>query len=382
MQTITATRLVAADSSLLRLVSEAWITLLAAAEKPLWSIGFSGGKDSSVLLDLVLRFLSAQCSQGEACPKMVAVVYADTLLEPPPLRNYARQVIAAVNEVAAAEGLPVVAEVAEPAPGEDIVAMVIVKGYPAPSARFRWCSDRWKIRPSRLVINKLLGAASRESLAVITGVRAEEAAHRASRNPAPGAGWTIIERDDLGGSAYAPLHSWRTSDIWLYMQHNPSPYWRHPGWDTLRKAYLGLPSLRMGCWACTLVTQDKGWETLSKYSAIAPNAYLALNQWRKLWLHMSRKRPDLWRLPKTATRTKKGRVWRHHYSKLKLEARLLLLDCLRRLLERPELQEILQPLRSRLALYRQELDRLEQYRNNAVKMLALDPEAEKIVSKC
>jgi hypothetical protein len=113
------------------------------------SLGFSGGKDSSVLLDIVLRWPMDSCPEAaEECPERVVVIYSDTLLEPPVLRAYARGVVEAVNRLAASAGLHVRAVAAEPARGEDLVGMVVVRGYPAPSPRFRWCTDMWEIEHS------------------------------------------------------------------------------------------------------------------------------------------------------------------------------------------------------------------------------------------
>ena len=362
------------------LVEAAYRVLAAAAEKALWSIGFSGGKDSSVVLDLALRFLLDGCPGAPRCPRRVAVVYADTLLDPPGLRLYARGVVEAVNRLAEETGAPVAAAAAEPAPGEDIVAMVIVKGYPAPSPRFRWCSDRWKIRPSRAALEKILGRPGPGELAVITGVRAEEAAHRAARSPEPGAAW-IIHRDDLGGSAYAPINNWTTRDVWAYIAAAREPAWRSPGWGELRRAYLGRPVLRMGCWACTLVARDKAWETLAREAAVDPGLYTGLDAWRRLWLHMSRARPDIWRQPKARTATKKGRTWRYRYGKLRPEARLILAKLLQAIAEAHGDNPVTKPLRERLRLYQAEIARLEEHAPAAEKLLQYDPAAAAIIKQ-
>ena len=62
------------------LVEESFSTLarvVRAKPKAVWELGFSGGKDSTLLLHLTVRFLE-ECGRK---PKAVYVVYEDTLLE-------------------------------------------------------------------------------------------------------------------------------------------------------------------------------------------------------------------------------------------------------------------------------------------------------------
>ena len=119
--------------------------------KAVWEVGFSGGKDSTLLLHLLVEFLEDRVGRpGARLPKAIYVVYEDTLLELPPIRQYARKVLA---DLAAYSheflGGLVKTVVVRPLEGEDFFSMMIDRGYPAPHYRFRWCVRVLKVKPMR-----------------------------------------------------------------------------------------------------------------------------------------------------------------------------------------------------------------------------------------
>ncbi len=326
------------------------LVLRAASRHPYWLVGFSGGKDSSVVVDLVVGFLREGCpgSLRGSCPE-VLVVYSDTLLEPPPLRGYARGVIDALNRLASREGIPLTAVAAEPAPGEDLAGM-IARGYTPPSNRFRWCTKRWKLRPARRALLDWLGRRPKPGeLAVITGVRAEESTLRATRakqgspSRGPGRGSRSCPVGSCfrvpWGEGYAPLIHWTANDVWEYIESR-NPAWGLPRWSVLRKIYSAagsMESLRMGCWACTLVKKDRAWPALTKARLLPEGSVEALKAWVSLWLHMARVEPEKYR--------EKG--GRYGYAKLKPEARVQLLESLLEV-SKGAAGEILEPLKARI----------------------------------
>lgn len=330
------------------------LVLRAASRHPYWLVGFSGGKDSSVTVDLVARYLLGGCpgSPRRGCPE-VLVVYSDTLLEPPPLREYARGVVDALNRLARREGIPLEAAAAEPAPGEDLPGM-IARGYTPPSNRFRWCTKRWKLNPAKRALLEWLGREPRPGeLAVITGVRAEESALRARRAKRQSRGGGSCPVGSCfrvpWGEGYAPLITWRSRDVWAYI-NSREPVWGAPHWRALREIYRAVGaegsggSLRMGCWSCTLVKRDRAWPALEEAGLIPAGSVAALKSWVQLWLHMARGEPEKYR----------ERGGRYGYGKLRVEARIELLS---RLLEAygRGAAEVLEPIRGRIV---EELERL------------------------
>ena len=316
-----------------RLVGESFRILGRVARLPVWVVAFSGGKDSSVLLDLVIRFLEP----GDHSVDTLVVVYSDTLLDPFPIRSYALTVLERLSRIQL-NGVDIYALASNPLQtGEDLVEMVIVRGYPAPSTRFRWCTDRWKIRPASTLFRKRVGARPRNQVAVITGVRAEEATHRARRAQAqrqPACMCPVALNESFGGTPVTPIISWTSRDVWSYIS-SLEPYWGMPSWKTLVEIYGRRESLRTGCWVCTLISRDEGWESLASRNLVDTGLYRLMKKWRRLWLHMSREKPEYWRQPKTVLRTRSGREWKYRYGKLTIEARMALALCLQKIFEHP-----------------------------------------------
>ena len=82
--------------------------------EPAWAVAFSGGKDSTAL-----AFLALDAAARLVPPPKVAVVYGDTGMEIPPLRERAMNTLAALREEAAALGVPLEVAVAAPPPERD-----------------------------------------------------------------------------------------------------------------------------------------------------------------------------------------------------------------------------------------------------------------------
>ena len=116
-----------------------------------WIIGFSGGKDSTVLLMLVWIALQ-RIRQDMPFPfqlkRKVYVVCNDTMVENPIIANYVEDVLAKITEAARDQDLPIIVQKTTPKLEETFWINVIGKGYPVPNSAFRWCTDKLKIRPT------------------------------------------------------------------------------------------------------------------------------------------------------------------------------------------------------------------------------------------
>jgi DNA sulfur modification protein DndC len=138
-----------------------------------WVIGYSGGKDSSTALQLIWYALSDL--PREKLTKPLHIISSDTLVETPQIVNYIEASLVKMNDAAQQQGLPFSAHKVQPIIEDSFWVNLIGKGYPAPSQRFRWCTDRLKIQPAnRFILDKV---AEHGEVVVVLGVRKSESAN-------------------------------------------------------------------------------------------------------------------------------------------------------------------------------------------------------------
>jgi DNA sulfur modification protein DndC len=239
-----------------------------------WVVGFSGGKDSTTTLQLVWAALS-KVLPGERT-KPVYVIAGDTLVETPVIIDYLAETLDRINAAATEQGLPLTAHKVTPSVGETFWVNLIGKGYPAPSSRFRWCTERMKINPANRFIRERV--AEHGEVIVVLGVRRQESATRAQlMNMRAIRGSRLSRHSKLPNAfAYAPIRDFSVDDVWSYLLQVPNP-WGNRNEDLLamyRNSSSGecplvvdtsTPSCgnsRFGCWTCTVVTKDKAMEAM------------------------------------------------------------------------------------------------------------------------
>jgi DNA sulfur modification protein DndC len=111
-------------------------------------VGYSGGRDSIAVLQLVwngIRELPA-----EQRTKPIHVITTDTLVEQPMVAAWVDTSQARMREAAQAQGLPITPHKLTPEIEDSFWVNLIGKGYPAPRLKFRWCTERLKIKPSEI----------------------------------------------------------------------------------------------------------------------------------------------------------------------------------------------------------------------------------------
>ena len=111
-----------------------------------WLIGYSGGKDSSLLVSLVIEtVLRIPKSQRN---KNIFIVSSDTGVENPIVKRYMHSSSSKINEVSIQKDLNIKAEIIYPDVAQSYWSLVIGLGYPTPEPPgFRWCTERLKIIP-------------------------------------------------------------------------------------------------------------------------------------------------------------------------------------------------------------------------------------------
>jgi DNA sulfur modification protein DndC len=234
-----------------------------------WALAYSGGKDSSAALTLVVQLI---ITGKIPKPKSLTVLYADTRMELPPLQNSAMQMLAKLNELEI-PGCTIRAQVVLPKMDDRYFVYMLGRGVPPPSNTFRWCTAQMKIEPMMEALADLREQTG-EKLLMLTGVRVGESAQRDARislscgkdNAECGQGWFQISTPESVADTLAPLLHWRVCLVWKWLRN----YAPMNGWPTemVADAYGGDEAeevnCRTGCVGCNLASRDVALEELLK----------------------------------------------------------------------------------------------------------------------
>lgn len=239
-----------------------------------WVVGYSGGKDSTCALQMVWKALLGL--PPEQRQKPVYVISSDTLVETPVIVRYIDVTLERIGKAAVEQGLPIKTEKVMPTVDRSFWVNMIGRGYPAPSRRFRWCTERLKIEPANDFIKSKV--ADFGEVVMILGVRSSESATRAQVMSFHRIKGSPLSRHSslLNAFVYGPIEALTTDDVWTYLLQNPSP-WGNDNRDLVamyRNAQAGecplvvdttTPSCgnsRFGCWVCTVVERDRSMEAM------------------------------------------------------------------------------------------------------------------------
>lgn len=248
-----------------------------------WIIGFSGGKDSTVLLTLVWLALQKIKEEDPSTllKRQVYVVCNDTMVENPVIEEYVNTVLITIQNAAKEQQLPITVKTTTPQIEDTFWSCVIGKGYPVPNNSFRFCTEKMKIKPtSKFITDQVV---SDGEAIILIGTRLDESQQRAK---------SIIRHDIKGHRlskhplnpntfTYAPIKQLMLEEVWYIINAIPSPW----GFDNqiLFKIYADAsaddyecPTVvtndshkscgqsRFGCWVCTVVKEDKSMTALIK----------------------------------------------------------------------------------------------------------------------
>jgi len=239
-----------------------------------WIIGYSGGKDSTLVTHLVFEMLMHLPPSERKRP--VHIVANDTLVESPLVVQHIIDSTKEIEAAAQAFGLPVVTEITRPSTDQTFWVNLIGRGYPSPNRSFRWCTDRMKILPTSRYIKSQVDDAGQVIL--LLGVRRSESATRAASVAKYDNGERLNRHNDLHGCmVYRPIVELDTEDVWEFLAMNEPPW----GGSHLKLIGLyrnasggecpvvtqktdvpscGTTSSRFGCWTCTVVEKDRSLE--------------------------------------------------------------------------------------------------------------------------
>ena len=249
-----------------------------------WIIGFSGGKDSTVLLTLVwlaLKKIKEDILVPFQLRRPVYVVCNDTLVENPIISSYVDDVLSQIEKQARKEDLPIFVRKTIPKLEDSFWVNVIGKGYPVPNTAFRWCTDKMKIKPTARFITEQVDECG-EAI-ILIGTRKAESATRARS----------IKKHEIHGQrltyhtllhntyVYAPIKELTLEEVWYIVNAIPCPWgsdnsvlfniYMDASADDYEcptvvtdKSHGSCGQSRFGCWVCTVVKDDKSMRSLIK----------------------------------------------------------------------------------------------------------------------
>jgi len=239
-----------------------------------WIIGYSGGKDSSALLQLTWYALRELPKEKRA--KWIYVVCNDTLVENPSIVQWIDKSLKNIEEKADREQLPIKVVRTTPDLEDSFWVNLIGKGYPAPNSTFRWCTERLKIKPTSKFIKSEIERSG--EVIILLGTREDESNQRKqSMSKFQIDNQRLKRHIDLDlAYVYTPLRTLTTNELWQYLLQVPPPwsinnrdlitlYKNGTGGDCPLVIDSSTPSCgqsRFGCWVCTVVKRDKSMEAL------------------------------------------------------------------------------------------------------------------------
>jgi DNA sulfur modification protein DndC len=239
-----------------------------------WIIGFSGGKDSTALLQVVWYALKKVPAELR-WPRDIYVVCNDTLVENPKVVDFVDGVLNQIEKEATSQSMPIYVIRTKPKLEDTFWLNVIGKGYPAPNKIFRWCTERLKINPTTRFIQEKVS--EKGEVIILLGTREAESGNRArSMKKHEKRGKRLRNHVLRNASVFPPIKDMTTDEVWEYLMAVPSP------WGSSNKVLAQLyrnansgdcplvidtttascGNSRFGCWVCTVVKRDKSMEAL------------------------------------------------------------------------------------------------------------------------
>lgn len=272
-----------------------------------WLIGYSGGKDSSLLVSLVVETVLRLPKNKRTKP--IYIVTSDTGVENPIVKRYMHSSSAKINEFSEKIGANIKADIIYPETAQTFWSLVIGLGYPTPEPPgFRWCTERLKILPMNCYTNAIID--KHGEVILLLGVRkAESLARKRSISSREIEGKLLTPHSDIAKAyVYNPLTEIENELVWEYLlKDNGISSWGvdmkylfslYQGEDLgEEQSVIGqidkdkIPvtgNSRFGCWCCTIVKVDK---SLQRFIDNGSKELEPLREFRD-WLVSIRQNPE------------------------------------------------------------------------------------------
>lgn len=239
----------------------------SSEEEGSWSIGYSGGKDSTVTVALVIKALLLL--KAEQRKRDIYIVSAQTNLDlttdPTKQREFEK-----IQKLIDKHSLPVVIKEVEAPVEKGFWYLVLGRGYPLPKNRVnKWCTDRLKIKPQEDFMKQ------HNPILTLIGVRKSESASRSE---------SIAKHQTskyYGDGTMMPIVDFTLEDVWTYLAEEKTPWGDAEEISQIYKDATGECGLsnrkagsdednsdacgaRFGCIVCPVVKIDKSTQETAK----------------------------------------------------------------------------------------------------------------------
>ena len=239
-----------------------------------WVLGFSGGKDSTCMVQLVWQALSRLVP--EKLDKKIYIVSSDTLVESPQIVDRITSSLDRMETESKKISLPISTNLLRPPITDTFWVRILGLGYPAPTSMFRWCTDMLKIANADRFIKEKVSEYG--EVIVLLGTRKSESSTRQQTMNLLEIENSVLSHHKKFAQTYVytPLVDFETDDVWNYLLQNKNP------WGDNNRDLLALyqdanasecplvvdtstPSCgngRFGCWTCTVVDKQKSLDSM------------------------------------------------------------------------------------------------------------------------
>jgi len=241
-----------------------------------WLIGYSGGKDSTLLVSLVYEAIKRLDKKDRK--KKIYIITSDTMVENPIVKNYMHNSSRNINDASKEDELCIESHIIYPYAEQTFWSCIIGLGYPTPEPPgFRWCTERLKITPMNVFVNERIKESG--EIVILLGVRKSESLTRLKSITAREIEGKLLNmhNDIPNAYVYNPITEVSNELVWEFLlkEEGMSPW----GTDLkyLFNLYQGenmgeeqsvigevdkekIPvtgNSRFGCWCCTIVKEDK-----------------------------------------------------------------------------------------------------------------------------
>ena len=319
-----------------------------------WVVAYSGGKDSTVALDIVVRSLmQLKQYKPDALNRDVYITTAQTHLDfvTDPLKQTE---ISKIQKLVSEHNLPMkIVEVSAPIE-KSFMYLTVGKGYPLPKSRMnRWCTERLKIEPAQKEHKSI------EPAFTVTGVRLSESAERRNN----------IENRQISeffsDTEFMPIVNFTLDDVWSYLvregmawggaEELGQMYKDATGECGLRQRKAGADEktddpcgARTGCIICPVVKIDKSSQEFAKS-----------HPWLQPFVSLRNLMIDMYKDPRNkAGRMRDGTVLEYGKGTFTVKARMKLYEAVRQAERENEELALRHGAKPQKLIYSQELDEL------------------------